>query len=94
MKRGPATYLAAIAVVFAILLPLYYVFSYGENDSLERTIEQGNNAQGGSTYNAPFSYGGSYLESLVFGILGMVLVFVVFYALLLVMRKRRRRGGE
>jgi ABC-type Fe3+ transport system permease subunit len=92
MKRGPAVYLAAIAVVFAILLPLYYVFSYGRNDSLERTIEQGNGAHGNSTYNAPFSYGGSYLGSLAFGILGMVLVFVVFYALLLVMRKRRMRG--
>ena len=91
MKRGPATYLAAIAVVFAILLPLYYVFGYGKNDSLERTIEQANGNQGGPTYNAPFSYGGSYLESLVFGILGMVLVFAVFYALFLVMRKRRMR---
>jgi ABC-type Fe3+ transport system permease subunit len=92
MRRGPATYLAAIAVVFAILLPLYYVFSYGKNDSLERTIEGGKNNQGGSTYNAPFSYGGSYLESLVFGILGMVLVFAVFYTVFLVMRKRRMRG--
>jgi len=91
MKRGPAAYLATIAVVFAVLLPLYYMFSYGRNDSLARTIEQGNGNQGGSTYNAPFSYGGSYLESLVFGILGMVLVFAVFYALFLVMKKRRMR---
>jgi ABC-type Fe3+ transport system permease subunit len=91
MKRGPATYLAAIAVVFAILLPLYYVFSYGKNDSLERTIEQANGNQGGSTYTAPFSYGGNFLESLIFGILGMILVFAVFYALFLVMRKRRMR---
>jgi ABC-type Fe3+ transport system permease subunit len=91
MKRGPAVYLAAIAIVFAILLPLLYVFSYGMKDSLGRTIEQGNGTQGGSTYNAPFSYGGNYLESLTFGILGMVLVFAVFYALFLVMRKRRAR---
>ena len=94
MKRKPWVYLAAIAVAFAVFLPLYYVFSYGMGDSLEKTIEQGNGTQGGSTYDAPFSYGGSYLESLALGVLGMILVFAVFYALLLVIRKRRRDGGE
>ena len=93
MKRGPLVYLAAIAAVFAILLSLYYVFSHGMGDSLDKTIEQGNGTQGGSTYNPPFSYGGSYLESLALGTLGMVLVFAVFYSLLLVMRRRRRDGG-
>ena len=90
MNKKHLTALAAIIIAFAAFLPLYYLFSYGKNDALEQTIDEGNATDDGSTYNAPFGYGGSYLESLLFGVVGMLLVFAVFYGLLLVIRWRRR----
>jgi len=90
MNRRYLKALAAIIVLFAVFLPLYYTFSYGRDDALGRTIQEGN-ASGGSTHNAPFSYGGSFLESLAFGMIGMVVVFLVFYGVFLAVRRRSKR---
>ncbi len=93
MKRNHVIALLAVIVVFAVFLPLYYLFSYGKNDALEQTIDEGNGTTGG-TYNAPLSYGGNYLESLAFGVIGIIAVFGVTYLLLLAVRRRKRRGDE
>ncbi len=93
MNRQHLIALVVIVVAFAAFLPLYYLFSYGKNDALQQTINEGNATNDGSTYNAPFGYGGSFLESLIFGIVGMLLVLAVFYGFTLIAR-RRRRGDE
>ncbi len=93
MKRKQFIALLAVIIAFAVFLPLYYLFSYGKNDALQQTVNQGNGTTGG-TYNAPLSYGGNYLESLAFGVLGIIVVFGVTYLLLLTVRRRKRSGDE
>ncbi len=93
MKRKQFIALLAVIIAFAVFLPLYYLFSYGKNDALQQTVNQGNGTTGG-TYNAPLSYGGNYLESLAFGVIGIIVVFGVTYLLLLTVRRRKRRGDE
>jgi ABC-type Fe3+ transport system permease subunit len=93
MKRKHLISLLAIVVAFAVLLPLYYLFSSGKNDALEQTIEEGNGTTS-ETYTAPLSYGETYPESLLFGVLGIIVVFAVSYLLLFVVRRMRRRIDE
>jgi len=94
MRRDVLLAMIVIVVAFALLLPLYYVFSYGKNDALEHTVQQGNQTAGNGGYNAPFSYGGNYLESLVLGILGMVIVFALAYLIMVAMKRRRKGRNE
>ncbi len=92
MRRETLKQLLVVIVIFAIFLPLYYLFSYGSGDGLESTLEHGNATGTDDSYNAPLSYGENFLESLVLGIIGIIIVFVVFYALFLVVR--RKKGDE
>jgi len=94
MKRRVAVSLAAIIILFAALLPLYYVFSYGKNDALQQAIQGGNRTEGGGGYNAPLSYGNNYLESLVFGVVGILVVFAAFYIILLLIKRRKWKSDE
>jgi len=91
MRRTHITALVVVVIVFAVLLPLYYLFSYGKNDALEQTIEQGN-ATTDEGYNAPLSYGENYWESLAFGVIGIVVVFAASYLMLLVVRRALSRS--
>ena len=89
MKRDLLVGLSAVILAFAVFLPMYYVLSYGKSDGLESTLQQGSNSGTDGTYNAPLSYGENLVESLVYGIIGIVVVFAVFYALLLAVRRKK-----
>lgn len=84
-------WLAMVIIAFAVLLPLYYVFSSDKSDGLETTIEQGN-ATTGEGHTAPLSYGENYVESLAYGVTGIIITFAVFYVLLLVIRRKKGDG--
>ncbi len=92
MKRKMFVWLTVVMVAFAIFLPLYYIFSADKVDGLESTLEHGDVAEGDEVYTAPLSYGENYVESLAYGVIGIVIVFAVFYAILLIIPKKKGAG--
>ena len=93
MNRRYVKAVIVLIVAFAIFLPLYYVFSYGKNDGLQETIQQGGSSEGGSWWTAPFSYGANPLETFAVGVLGLAAVFLAMYGTLRLVRRSRERRG-
>jgi cobalt/nickel transport system permease protein len=64
----------AITVVFALALPLYFIYSSEGADGLEKTMEDAAVPEDEPLLTSPFSYGETYFAALFAGILGFVAV--------------------
>jgi len=64
----------AILVVFALALPLYFVYASEGRDGLEQTMDNANVQEGSPVLTAPFSYGENYFAALFMGMVGFVVV--------------------
>ncbi|MGQ9587042.1 MAG: energy-coupling factor ABC transporter permease [Thermoplasmata archaeon] len=64
----------AIMIVFALALPLYFMYSSEGADGLEKTMEDAQVGEGEPLVASPFSYGEDYFTALFAGILGFVTV--------------------
>ena len=82
-----------LVLLFAALLPLYYVFSYGKNDGLQQTLHDAGQGTGGSWWTAPFSYGANPVETFLVGLLGFVVVAAVIYGVFRVVKRKGGRNG-
>jgi len=82
-----------LVLLFAALLPLYYVFSYGKNDGLQQTLQDAGHGAGGSWWTAPFSYGANPAETFVVGLLGFVVVAALIYGSFRVVKRMGGRNG-
>jgi len=67
----------AIIIVFAAMIPLYIMYSSEGEDGLEKTMSEAGASEGEPVLASPFSYGETYFEMLLGGILGFVAVLVV-----------------
>ena len=93
MTRRYLKALAVLIVLFAIFLPLYYVFSYGKGDGLEQTVSEGGGSPGAAPWDGLLGYGENPLATFLAGILGLGLAFAGAYGLLRATRAWRSGDG-
>lgn len=67
----------AILIVFALALPLYFIYSSEGADGLEKTMEDAGIGEGDTLLTSPFTYGETYFAALFAGILGFVAVALI-----------------
>lgn len=72
----------AVLIVFALALPLYFVYSSEGADGLEMTMENAGVAETEPILTSPFSYGETYFAALFAGILGFLAVALVGLAVM------------
>jgi len=72
VSNNSARAVVAILVVFALALPLYFLYSSEGKDGLEKTMENGDASEGEPLITSPFSYGENYFAALFAGILGFL----------------------
>ena len=79
----------AIVLVFALALPLYFLYASDGEDGLEKTMTEAGAAEGNPAAAAPFSYGQTYFGALFAGLLGFLSVSLVAIGLLRVLKGPR-----
>ncbi|MCJ7561495.1 MAG: hypothetical protein MUO84_00595, partial [Thermoplasmata archaeon] len=72
----------AVLIVFALALPLYFMYSSEGADGLEKTMEDAGVDEGDTVLTSPFEYGETYFAALFAGILGFVATALVGLGLL------------
>lgn len=80
---------AAILIVFALALPLYFIYSSEGADGLEKTMEDAGVSEGEPLLTSPFSYGETYFAALFAGMLGFVAVALIGLGIMKVLRASR-----
>jgi cobalt/nickel transport system permease protein len=88
-KSRTAQATLAMIVVFALALPLYFLYSAEGADGLEKTMEDGGVGEAEPAVASPFGYGEDYFAALFAGILGFVAVALVSLGLMGIMRTSR-----
>jgi cobalt/nickel transport system permease protein len=83
----------AILVVFALALPLYFLYASNGKDGLEKTMESANALEGEPLVTSPFGYGESYFEAFFAGILGFLAVALVSIGVLKLVGYRSTRSS-
>jgi len=81
----------AIIIVFALALPLYFLYSSAGKDGLEKTMENANVTEREPLMASPFSYGENYFSALFAGILGFLAVALAAMGVLKLVRVRAGR---
>lgn len=77
LKKRYLMLTAVILVVFAVGLVGFYMFSAPYGDGLESTMEKAGITEGEPLFNAPLGYGENYFASLIMGIVGFALTFLI-----------------
>ncbi len=81
----------AILFVFALMIPLYIIYASEGRDGLEQTMQEAGTAEGAPLVSTPFSYGETYLQVLLAGILGFLAVCLAGLAIFKLLRSQTRR---
>jgi hypothetical protein len=89
MEKKYLKVVIGMVVLFALGLVLFYMFSAGLGDGLEKTMENNGVQEQPPVYNAPLSYGEDYMTTLLMGLIGFGATFAVIYGLLRVAKKRK-----
>jgi cobalt/nickel transport system permease protein len=82
----------AIIIVFALALPLYFLYASAGKDGLEKTMENADVAEGEPLMASPFSYGENYFGALFAGLLGFLAVALVALGMMKLVRMRAGKG--
>ncbi len=72
MSSSIAKATVAVLIVFALALPLYFLYSAEGEDGLEATMTEAEVEEGDAVLSSPFSYGEDYFAALFAGILGFL----------------------
>lgn len=80
---------AAVLIVFALALPLYFLYSSEGADGLETTMEDAGVAESEPLLTSPFSYGETYFAAFFAGILGFLAVGLAGLFIMKVLEVRR-----
>lgn len=82
LSSSTAKAVVAILIVFALALPLYFLYSSEGKDGLEKTMENAGSSDREPLMSSPFSYGENYFSALFAGILGFLAVALVSIGIL------------
>ncbi|MDD5502513.1 MAG: cobalt transporter [Candidatus Thermoplasmatota archaeon] len=80
---------AAMFVLFAMGLGLYWTFSAEYGDGLEVTMEHAGVSEGESAYSAPLGYGENYLASFAMGAVGFGAVAALAFLVMEFLKRRK-----
>jgi len=94
ISGSTARAVVAIIIVFALALPLYFLYASAGKDGLEKTMENANVAEGEPLMASPFSYGENYFSALFAGLLGFLAVALVALGMLKLARMRAGKGAN
>lgn len=86
ITSSTARAVASILIVFALMIPLYIVYSSEGRDGLEQTINESGLEESSPFLAAPFDYGETYLQILMAGILGFLAVCVASLTIMRLLR--------
>lgn len=78
----------SILLVFALALPLYFLYSSEGEDGLERTMSDAGVGEQEQLLSAPFSYGEEYFAALFAGLLGFLVVALLALGLMKVLGRK------
>jgi cobalt/nickel transport system permease protein len=84
----------AILIVFALALPLYFLYSSQGKDGLEKVMQHAGTAGGKPLISSPFEYGQNYFSALFAGILGFLVVALVATVIIKLVRLKAVRGSK
>lgn len=82
VKSRTARATVAVLLVFALVLPLYFLYASEGDDGLERTMSDAGVEEGEPLLSSPFSYGEDYFGALFAGLLGFLAVTLVAIAVM------------
>ncbi len=94
MNRRYLKAAALLVVLFAIFIPVYYAFSYGKGDGLEKTVSEGGGTGDESAWPGLLGYGDNPVATFAAGILGLGLALAAAYGVLRVTRAWRSGDGR
>jgi len=95
LERRYAKAIIGIVAIFAVGLVLFFIFSAGYGDGLERTMEEAGAEEQDPVYSAPLDYGEDWPTAFLAGIVGFAVVFVVVIAYLKISNRRKSEArGE
>lgn len=89
MSSSIAKATVAVLIVFALALPLYFLYSAEGEDGLEATMTDAEVEEGDAVLSSPFSYGEDYFTALFAGILGFLATALVSIGALRFLRGNR-----
>jgi len=78
----------SILLVFALALPLYFLYSSDGEDGLEHTMSDAGVEEQEQLLSAPFSYGDEYFAALFAGLLGFLVVALLALGLMKVLGRK------
>jgi cobalt/nickel transport system permease protein len=78
----------SILLVFALALPLYFLYSSEGEDGLERTMSDAGVGEQEQLLSAPFSYGDEYFAALFAGLLGFLVVALLALGLMKILARK------
>ena len=84
----------AIIIVFALALPLYFLYASAGKDGLDKTMENADVTEGTPTIESPFSYGEDYFSALFAGLLGFLAVALAALGIMKLVGLRARKGAD
>ncbi len=82
----------AVLIVFALALPFYFLYASEGRDGLEQTVTGAGVREGEPIVESPFSYGQSYFEALLAGIMGFLAVVLTSLGILKLLDSRKMNG--
>lgn len=85
---------AAVLIMFSVGLVLYFEFSAGYGDGLEKTMEGAGVEEKEPFYTAPLSYGEDYAAALGMGIVGFCATLGAVYAYGKLSKRKEPKGSE
>jgi len=94
MKKDILKISAGIIILFAVLLPLYYVFSAPYGDGLEKTMKSAGIEESEQVWKAPLGYGENYFTTLTFGLVGFFLTLSIVYLIGFTVKKTKDHGVD
>lgn len=83
----------AVLIVFALALPLYFVYSSEGEDGLEKTMSDAGAEEGEPLLSAPLDYGEDYAAALLAGMLGFLATSLGALGILSLLRSKTSRAG-
>lgn len=92
LTSTPAKASFAVLFVFALVVPLYFLYASQGADGLEQTIAEAGIEEGDQVLAAPFGYGETYFSMFFAGLLGFVVVALLALSILRIFRRTQTKS--
>jgi len=88
----PVKAVFAVLFVFALVVPLYFLYASEGADGLEQTLSEAGVEESDQVLAAPFSYGETYFGMFFAGLLGFLVVSLLVLSILRIFRRAQTKS--